>query len=205
MSPKHDEHTASELSRRKFLGSAAVVGAASLASPAFARPRFQQPPADVKPFELDEVTVAELQDGMKSGKFTARSLAHKYLDRIAEIDKQGPAINAIIELNPDALSIADALDAERKTKGPRGPLHGIPVLIKDNIGTADRMMTTAGSLALSGFTPAKDSGVARRLRESGAVILGKTNLSEWANFRSGHSSSGWSGRGGQTSNPYATA
>lgn len=141
---------------------------------------------------------------MKSGKFTARALAQKYLDRIAQIDKRGPAINAIIELNPDALSIADALDAERKAKGPRGPMHGIPVLIKDNIGTADRMMTTAGSLALSGFTPAKDSGVARRLRESGAVILGKTNLSEWANFRSNHSSSGWSGRGGQTHNPYAT-
>lgn len=204
MSPKHDEHAASELSRRKFLGSAAVVGAASLAAPAFARPRLQQSPAGVKPFELDEVTVTELQDGMKSGKFTARSIAQKYLDRIAEIDKQGPAINAIIELNPDALSIADALDAERKTKGPRGALHGIPVLIKDNIGTADRMMTTAGSLALSGFTPTKDSGVARRLRESGAVILGKTNLSEWANFRSSHSSSGWSGRGGQTNNPYAT-
>jgi len=204
LSPKHDEHAASELSRRKFLGSAAVLGAASLAAPAFARPRFQHSPEDVKPFELDEVTVAELQDGMKSGKFTAHSLAQKYLDRIAEIDKQGPAINAIIELNPDALSIADALDAERKAKGPRGPLHGIPVLIKDNIGTADRMMTTAGSLALSGFTPAKDSGVARRLRESGAVILGKTNLSEWANFRSSHSSSGWSGRGGQTNNPYAT-
>ncbi|MHB8487188.1 MAG: amidase [Candidatus Acidiferrales bacterium] len=204
MSPKHDEHAASELSRRKFLGSAAVLGAASFAAPVFAGPRFQESPAGVKPFELDEVTVAELQDGMKSGKFTARSLAQKYLDRIAEIDKQGPAINAIIELNPDALSIADALDAERKAKGPRGPLHGIPVLIKDNIGTADRMMTTAGSLALSGFTPTKDSGVARRLRESGAVILGKTNLSEWANFRSSHSSSGWSGRGGQTNNPYAT-
>ncbi|HEV2297727.1 MAG TPA: amidase, partial [Candidatus Acidoferrales bacterium] len=163
-----------------------------------------QSPADVKPFELDEVTVADLQGGMKSGEFTARSLAQKYLDRIAEIDKQGPTINAIIELNPDALSIADALDAERKAKGPRGPMHGIPVLIKDNIGTADRMMTTAGSLALNGFTPTKDSGVARRLRESGAVILGKTNLSEWANFRSSHSSSGWSGRGGQTNNPYAT-
>jgi len=204
LSPKHDEHVASELSRRKFLGSAAVLGAASLAAPAFARPRLQQSSADVKPFEFDEITVAELQDGMKSGKFTAGSLAQKYLDRIAEIDKQGPAINAIIELNPDALSIADALDAERKNKGPRGPMHGIPVLIKDNIGTADRMMTTAGSLALAGFTPTKDSGVARRLRESGAVILGKTNLSEWANFRSSHSSSGWSGRGGQTNNPYAT-
>ena len=128
----------------------------------------------------------------------------KYLDRIAEIDKQGPAINAVIELNPDALSIADSLDEERKSKGSRGPLHGIPVLIKDNIGTSDRMTTTAGSLALSGFTPTKDSAVARRLREAGAVILGKTNLSEWANFRSSHSSSGWSGRGGQTHNPYAT-
>ncbi|HEV2616767.1 MAG TPA: amidase [Candidatus Acidoferrales bacterium] len=195
----------SALSRRTFLGSAAAIGAASLAAPAFATPRFPRSPApEVEPFELDEVTVADLQDGMKSGKFTARALAQKYLDRIAQIDKRGPAINAIIELNPDALSIADALDAERKAKGPRGPMHGIPVLIKDNIGTADRMMTTAGSLALSGFTPAKDSGVARRLRESGAVILGKTNLSEWANFRSNHSSSGWSGRGGQTHNPYAT-
>ncbi|MGB7022458.1 MAG: amidase [Candidatus Acidiferrales bacterium] len=181
-----------------------MLGATSLASPTFARPRFRESPADVKPFDLDEITVTELQGGMNSGKLTARSMAQKYLDRIAEIDKQGPAINSIIELNPDALSIADALDAERKTKGPRGPMHGIPVLIKDNIGTADRMMTSAGSLALSGFTPAKDSGVARRLRESGAVILGKTNLSEWANFRSSHSSSGWSGRGGQTKNPYAT-
>ena len=205
MREKNKERPSSELSRRKFLGSAAAVGAASLAMSALALPgSAQSSVAEVKPFELNEVTVAELQDGMKSGKFTARSLAQKYLDRIAKIDKQGPAINAIIELNPDALSIADALDAERKAKGPRGPLHGIPVLIKDNIGTADRMMTTAGSLALSGFTPTKDSGVARRLRESGAVILGKTNLSEWANFRSSHSSSGWSGRGGQTHNPYAT-
>jgi amidase len=157
----------------------------------------------VPAFELEEITIGELQDGMKSGKFTARSLAEKYLKRIAEVDKRDPALNAIIELNPDAFSIADSLDAERKSKGPRGPLHGIPVLIKDNIGTADRMMTTAGSLALSGFTTAKDSGVARRLRESGAIILGKTNLSEWANFRSSHASSGWSGRGGQTRNPYA--
>jgi amidase len=199
-----NDRRTSELSRRKFLGSAAALGAASLVTPAFARPRNEQASApDVKPFDLAEITVAELQDGMKSGKFTARSIAQKYLDRITEIDKQGPAINAVIELNPDALSIAESLDAERKAKGPRGPMHGIPVLIKDNIGTADRMMTTAGSLALSGFTPAKDSGVARRLRESGAVILGKTNLSEWANFRSSHSSSGWSGRGGQTHNPYA--
>ena len=149
--------------------------------------------ADVKPFELAEVTLADLQQSLSSGKYTARSLAEKYLGRIAEIDTNGPGLNTVIELNPDALAIADALDAERKSKGPRGPLHGIPVLIKDNIGTADRMMTTAGSLALLGFTPPKDSGVARRLRDAGALILGKTNLSEWANIRSSHSSSGWSG------------
>jgi len=158
---------------------------------------------DVRPFELDEITIAELQDGMKSGKFTARSLVEKYTARIDEIDKSGPTVNAIIELNPDADSIADALDQERKTKGARGPLHGIPVLIKDNIDTADRMMTTAGSLALVGSKPPKDSFVAQKLRAAGAVILGKTNLSEWANIRSSHSTSGWSGRGGLTKNPYA--
>ena len=158
---------------------------------------------EVKSFELDEITIADLQDGMKSGKFTARSLAEKYTARIAEIDKQGPAINSVLELNPDALAIADSLDRERKAKGPRGPLHGIPVLIKDNIDTADKMMTTAGSLALVGSKPPKDSWVAQRLRAAGAVILGKTNLSEWANIRSSHSTSGWSGRGGLTRNPYA--
>jgi amidase len=158
---------------------------------------------DVKPFDLDEITIGELQDGMKSGRFTARSLVEKYTARIHEIDKQGPAVNAIIEMNPDAFEIADALDQERKGKGPRGPLHGIPVLIKDNIDTADRMMTTAGSLALVGSKPAKDSFVAQKLRTAGAVILGKTNLSEWANIRSSHSTSGWSGRGGLTRNPYA--
>jgi amidase len=163
---------------------------------------------ELKPFELDEITIPELQDGMKSGRFTARLLAEKYLGRIDEIDKpdsakHGPAVNAIIELNPDALSIADTLDQERRAKGPRGPLHGIPVLIKDNIDTADRMMTTAGSLALVGSKPSKDSFVAQRLRAAGAVILGKTNLSEWANIRSSHSTSGWSGRGGLTKNPYA--
>ncbi|MGA3293536.1 MAG: amidase [Candidatus Acidiferrales bacterium] len=189
--------------RRDFLTSGLKIGAASLALPSLARGNDAESAQAIQSFELDEITVAELQDGMKSGKFTSRGLASRYLARIAEIDKGGPALNAVIELNPDALSIADSLDAERKSKGPRGPLHGIPVLIKDNIGTADRMMTTAGSLALLGLTPAKDSGVARRLREAGAVILGKTNLSEWANFRSSHSSSGWSGRGGQTHNPYA--
>jgi amidase len=159
--------------------------------------------SDIPSFELEEVTITELQDAMKSGKYTARSIAEKYLARIDQIDKQGPTLNSIIELNPDALAIADALDKERKDKGPRGPLHGIPVLIKDNIDTADKMMTTAGSLALSGSKPLKDASVAQKLREAGAVILGKTNLSEWANIRSNHSTSGWSGRGGQTKNPYA--
>jgi amidase len=159
--------------------------------------------AEVKPFELEEITIPELQDGLKSGKFTAHSLVKKYLARIEEIDKRGPAVNAIIELNPDALEIADTLDRERKASGPRGPLHGIPVLIKDNIDTADKMMTTAGSLALVGSKPQKDSFVAQKLRRAGAVILGKTNLSEWANIRSSHSTSGWSGRGGLTKNPYA--
>lgn len=153
-------------------------------------------------FKLEEATITELQDGMKSGKFTARSLAKMYLTRIEELNRRGPAINAVIELNPDALSIADSVDKERKAGGARGPLHGIPVLIKDNIDTADRMTTTAGSLALVGSTPSRDAFIVQRLREAGAVILGKTNLSEWANIRSSHSTSGWSGRGGQTRNPY---
>lgn len=198
-----EENRKPELSRRKFLGSAALVGIASIAPMRAARSARTSPSTDVPPFELGEISTRELQEGMNSGRFTARSVAQKYLDRIAAIDKSGPGVNSIIEINPDALSIADSLDDERKSKGIRGPLHGIPVLIKDNIGTADHMMTTAGSLALSGFTPTKDSGVARQLRAAGAVILGKTNLSEWANFRSDHSSSGWSGRGGQTHNPYA--
>jgi amidase len=160
-------------------------------------------PADIKPFELDEITIAELQDGMKSGKYTARSIAELYLARIEAIDKNGPTINSVIETNPDALAIADALDKERKEKGPRGPLHGIPVLLKDNIDTADRMMTTVGSLALVGAKPPKDSYVAQKLRAAGALILAKSNPSEWANIRSSHSTSGWSGRGGLTANPYA--
>jgi amidase len=159
------------------------------------------PSPEIKAFELDEITVSELQDGIKSGKYTTRSLVEKYSSRIQDIDKH--TVNAVIEMNPEAEAIADALDQERKSKGPRGPLHGIPVLIKDNIATADRMMTTAGSLALVGSKPPKDSFVAQRLRAAGAVILGKTNLSEWANIRSSHSTSGWSGRGGLTKNPYA--
>jgi amidase len=201
-------------SRRSFLQSTIATGTAAALYPALgaARANATEPPAkplpDGKPFELEEVTISELQDGMKSGKFTAQSLVEKYSARIDEVDKpavdkRGPWVNAIIEMNPEALAIADALDQERKSKGPRGPLHGIPILIKDNIATADRMMTTAGSLALVGSKPAKDSFVAQKLRAAGAVILGKTNLSEWANIRSSHSTSGWSGRGGLTRNPYA--
>jgi amidase len=193
--------------RRQFLRTSLLSGVGVAALPAFAGARVLAPDAknkpEVKPFELDEITIAELQKALGSGKLTARSLTEKYLSRIGEIDKMGPALNSIIELNPDALAIADALDKERREKGPRGPLHGVPVLIKDNIDTADRMQTTAGSLALLGSKPLKDSFVAQKLRESGAVILGKTNLSEWANIRSSHSTSGWSGRGGQTKNPYA--
>ena len=157
----------------------------------------------VRPFELDEATISSLQDAMKSGKLTSHSITEKYLARIEELDRRGPSLHSVIEVNPDALSIARELDRERKAKGPRGPLHGIPVLVKDNIGTADRMTTTAGSYALAGSIPLRDSFVAAQLRKAGAVILGKANLSEWANFRSSHSTSGWSGRGGQARNPYA--
>jgi amidase len=195
----------SKFSRRSFLEIVGVAGATATALPALGSEGAPSHPPlpEVRPFELDETTVSAIQKGMKAGKFTARSLVEKYLARIHQIDKQGPAINSVIEINPDALAIASALDKERKAKGPRGPLHGIPMLIKDNLATADRMQTTAGSLALEGSIPPKDAFVARRLREAGAVILGKTNLSEWANFRSNHSTSGWSGRGGLTRNPYA--
>src|SRR5216684_1682971 len=185
-------------SRRSFLKTTLIGSAAATLTPLYpalgaAREIASSKPAsDIKPFELDEITVSELQDGMKAGKFTARSLVEKYSARIQEIDKSGPMINSVLELNPDALY------RERKAKGARGPMHGIPVLIKDNIDTADKMMTTAGSLALVGSKPAKDSWVAKKLRSAGAVILGKTNLSEWANIRSSHSTSGWSGRGGLT-------
>jgi len=150
-------------------------------------------------FELDEVTVDDLRKGLGSGHYTVRSITERYLARVDAIDKNGPVINSVIELNPDALAIADELDRE---KGPYGPLYGIPILVKDNIDTADRMSTTAGSLALDGAIATEDAFVVKRLRDAGALILGKTNLSEWANFRSTHSTSGWSGRGGQTRNPY---
>ncbi|MGY5880412.1 MAG: amidase [Candidatus Thorarchaeota archaeon] len=152
---------------------------------------------------MNEHTIIELQEKMESGQLTSRKIVESYLEGIKKIDADGPRLNSIIEVNPDALKIADRLDAERKVYGPRGPMHGIPVVLKDNLDTADKMMTTAGSLALLGSIPAKDSFVAEQLRKAGAVILAKANLSEWANFRSEHSSSGWSSRGGQTRNPYA--
>jgi amidase len=193
--------------RRSFLQTSLLGGVGAAILPALAGAReladTVTPATHMGPFELDEVTIADLQAGMNSGKFSSRSITEKYLARIEEIDRQGPAVNSVIEINPEAQAIAESLDRERKEKKLRGPLHGIPVLIKDNIDTADKMQTTAGSLALLGSRPAKDSFVAQKLREGGAVILGKTNLSEWANIRSSHSSSGWSGRGGQTKNPYA--
>jgi amidase len=199
----------SSSSRRSFLQAGVLSGIAVALSPVeVSASKVEvatfsgQPGADLPSFELDEITVAELQQGMETGKFTARSIAEKYLARIEAVDQNGPSLRSVLETNPDALAIAEALDKERKEKGPRGPLHGVPVLIKDNIDTGDGMMTTAGSLALVGAKAPKDSFVARRLRESGAVILGKTNLSEWANIRSSHSTSGWSGRGGLTKNPY---
>ena len=181
---------------------AAAGPAAQPPAPAAAAP--ETPPAPgADGFELEEATIAGLQASMTAGRQTSRGLVEAYLGRIAAVDRGGPGLRALLEVNPEALAIADALDAERRERGPRGPLHGIPILLKDNIGTHDRMATTAGSLALAGSVPARDAFVARRLRDAGAVLLGKTNLSEWANFRSTHSSSGWSGRGGQCRNPYA--
>ena len=152
---------------------------------------------------LPEWTISELQDKMKSGELTARQLAVLYLEQIDTVDKAGPYVNAVIETNPEALEIADKLDGERQSGKVRGPLHGIPVLIKDNIDTHDQMQTTAGSLALEGHIAAQDAFIVKQLRKAGAVFLGKTNLSEWANFRGKRSVSGWSSRGGLTRNPYA--
>jgi len=192
------------MKRRTFLRSTAISTALAIVTPVSATTIESTPeplpPAD---FELDEMSITDLQQHLKSGRFSSRSLVEKYVDRIKEIDSKGIHLNSVIELNPEAESIAAILDKERRDRRERGPLHGIPILIKDNIETSDRMMTTAGSLALAGSKPAQDAFIARKLRGAGAIILGKTNLSEWANFRSNHSSSGWSGRGGQTKNPYA--
>ena len=196
---------ADSLDRRSFIG--AAVASAVAARHGIVRVGDRRPTPErgsqIPAFALDELTIDDLQGRLRSGADTSQSLVQQYLARIDALDQNGPAINAVIELNPDALAIARQLDDERKTGRVRGPLHGIPVLIKDNIDTADKMRTTAGSLALADNIAARDAFVAERLRAAGAVILGKTNLSEWANFRSSHSSSGWSGRGGQTRNPYA--
>ncbi len=159
---------------------------------------------DVGPHaEIEELTLLELGAALDQGRFSARGLVEMYLARIATIDSAGPTLRSMIEVNPDALAIAEALDRERNQGASRGPLHGIPIVLKDNIDTADRMQTTAGSLALLGAKRERDAYVAERLRAAGAVLLGKANMSEWANFRSSHSSSGWSARGGQALNPYA--
>src|SRR5437762_5739399 len=193
-----------DLSRRAFLqyGVAATLAGGHRPSAISLRPADgRQPTADKRAeFELEEITVAQLQDSMRTGARTSRSICAAYLARIAELD---PKLHAVLETNPDALTAADRLDAERKAGHVRGPLHGIPVLVKDNIATADRMMTTAESLALVGVPAPRDAALVARLRAAGAVIIGKTNLSEWANIRSNHSISGWSGRGGQCRNPYA--
>ncbi len=187
----------------------ARAAAPTSAPPSSSSQAAEAPPPDPAPppkparFELEGLTIRELQARMESGQDSARSLVTKYLERIDALNARGPELRAVIEINPEAAAVAEALDAERKNKGPRGPLHGIPILLKDNIDTADKMTTTAGSLALEGSIAARDAGVAARLREAGAVLLGKTNMSEWANFRSTRSTSGWSARGGQCRNPYA--
>jgi amidase len=198
-------------SRRNFLRNGITATLATAASPAFGAARALDPAPGTAAaatnfktdFELDEITIDDLQQAFASGRYTSVAVTEKYLTRIHEIDKSGPMLNSVIELNPDSLEIAEGLDRERKSKGARGPLHGVPMLIKDNIDTGDRMQTTAGSLALAGAPAPSDAFVAAQLRKAGAVILGKTNLSEWANIRSSHSTSGWSGRGGLTRNPYA--
>jgi amidase len=198
------------MKRRTFLR-AGLASTAMVFSPAAGSALAQQKDkgnsdastAPVKAFEFEETTIADLQEALRSGRHTSRSITQAYLERIQEVDKQGPALNSVIELNPDAVAIAENVDSERKAGRVRGPLHGIPVLIKDNIDTGDRMQTTAGSLALVGQPAARDAYIVEKLRASGAVILGKTNLSEWANIRSQNSTSGWSGRGGLTRNPFA--
>ena len=192
------------LNRRDFLNHAAACALLmSVASDSADARQTIAGTSSPAPGELDERTIVDLQTAMASGELTARRITEIYLARIAGIDRGAGSLNSVIEVNPDALAIADGLDRERRAGRARGALHGIPVLLKDNLDTADSMMTTAGSLALEGSRPARDSTVAARLRLAGCVILGKTNLSEWANFRSTRSSSGWSGRGGQTRNPYA--
>ena len=207
------------MDRRSFARAVVGVGAVALNAAACTERRTQDQAADqnrrasesgTKPFELEEATISDLQKGMQSGKYTSRSITQMYLQRIESINKKGPALLAVLETNPDALAIAEQLDAERKSKGPRGPLHGIPILLKDNVSTADRMTTTAGSLVLEGSIASRDSFVAQKLREAGAVLLGKTSMTEFAGWRgvkpglSGWCGRGWNaGKGGLCRNPYA--
>ena len=210
------------MNRRRFLESSAIASAGAIATqtgcaPGNAPSTGTAPTSGAagtggapatrvtgtEPFELHEATVDSLQEGMRSGKYTARRITELYLDRIEALNQMGPELRAIIEVNPDALTIADALDAERKAGTVRGPLPGIPIALKDNLDTHDRMTTTAGSLALEGSIPPQDSFVAQKLREAGAVLIAKANMSEWAYWRGLNASSGWSGRGGQGRNPYA--
>ncbi len=206
-----DQSDKSPLDRRTFFGASIAAGVTLLGAPTLAAAAESGAPRDRETSSVDHTpqqdellskSVVELGAMMRSGALSSHELTQRYLARIARMDKTGVALNAVIELNLDALAIADQRDAERKAGNVRGPLHGIPVLIKDNIGSADKMRTTAGSLALANSTPTKDAFIIERLRASGAVLLGKTNLSEWANYRSTHSISGWSGRGGLTRNPY---
>src|SRR3954452_8455998 len=197
------------LDRRAFLGQAALLGAAAMVSrdQLSVSAKWLRSLASVRrraeSFQFEETSVAALQGEMEAGRLTAKAITEHYLQRIAEMDRKGPTLRSIIETNPDAVSVAEQLDRERAQQKIRGPLHGIPVILKDNIDTADRMTTTAGSLALQGSIAPRDAGVAARLRAAGAVLLAKANLSEWANIRSTHSTSGWSARGGQCNNPYA--
>lgn len=188
------------MNRRHFVKSAFLgIAPLTIAGKApHSRPSLPSP----APFEFHEWTLADFRKVLDSGRLTAVDVVKKYLERIDMVDRQGPALNSVIELNPDAIAVARALDRELNSVGPRGPLHGIPVLIKDNIATRDRMKTTAGSLALLESVAKADAFLVQQLRAAGAVLLGKTNLSEWANFRSSRSTSGWSGRGGLTKNPY---
>ncbi len=197
------------MDRRNFVRLGTVAGALALrgkplsASPVAPVENSYRPARHaIADFELEEATIADLQSAMASGRFSARDIVEQYADRIEDLDRKGPTLRHIIEVNPDARSIAESLDAERKAGRVRGLLHGIPVLLKDNVDTADRMTTTAGSYALEGSIPLRDAFISQRLREAGAILLGKANMSEWANFRSTRSSSGWSGRGGQAKNPY---
>jgi amidase len=186
--------------RREFVRNGTIGSAALIALGP--RSAIRNRSSDDAVFDLEEATINQLQRDMAERRRTARSITQQYIERIESLDRRGPELRHVLEINPDALSIADALDRERASGRTRGPLHGIPILLKDNIDTADRMTTTAGSLALEGSIALRDAFIAKQLRDAGAILLGKTNMSEWANFRSTHSSSGWSGRGGQGKNPY---